>query len=266
MSFRTISSKNAILLDKELMSTSVGFSLDQLMELAGLSVAESVYKSYPPKTHKKMLIIAGPGNNGGDGLVAARHLKLFGYEPTVYYPKPSSSFKGLETQLHRFGIPIITMNTDKIDPTKQKFIFDENVLRKLLEESDGIVDAIFGFSFRPPLRAPFDQILKMVKQENEQLLKKKLKPIISVDLPTGWDVDKGPLPEYDEWNLFPQVLVSLTAPKPAAVEFVRLAHNSAAKGRIRHFLGGRFVSPAFADRWKIDVGRYVGTEQTVELK
>ena len=46
-----------------------GFSIDQLMELAGLSVASAVYDAFPDA--KAALIVAGPGNNGGDGLVAA---------------------------------------------------------------------------------------------------------------------------------------------------------------------------------------------------
>lgn len=55
------------------------FSVDQLMELAGYSVAVALAKSYPLESLSKpdVLIISGPGNNGGDGLVAARHLKLF---------------------------------------------------------------------------------------------------------------------------------------------------------------------------------------------
>lgn len=58
----------------------LGFSVDQLMELAGLSVASSILAEYPPSEYSRVLIVAGPGNNGGDGLVAARHLYHFGYK------------------------------------------------------------------------------------------------------------------------------------------------------------------------------------------
>ncbi len=61
----------------------LGFSVDQLMELAGLSVAQAVRAEYSPSSHKRVLIIAGPGNNGGDGLVAGRHLYHFGYHVQV---------------------------------------------------------------------------------------------------------------------------------------------------------------------------------------
>ena len=57
----------------------LGFSVDQLMELAGLSVASAASTEYPPSTHPRVLVMAGPGNNGGDGLVAARHLHHFGW-------------------------------------------------------------------------------------------------------------------------------------------------------------------------------------------
>lgn len=65
--------------DEELMGP-LGFSIDQLMELAGLSVASSILAEYPPAKFSRILIVAGPGNNGGDGLVAARHLYHFGYK------------------------------------------------------------------------------------------------------------------------------------------------------------------------------------------
>ncbi len=71
--------RDAQLLDEQLMQ-SPGFSVDQLMELAGLSVAEAVWRARPPSKWKRVLVVCGPGNNGGDGLVAARHLFHFGYD------------------------------------------------------------------------------------------------------------------------------------------------------------------------------------------
>ena len=47
-----------------------------------------------------------------------------------------------------------------------------------------IVDAIFGFSFKPPIRTPFDSIINT-------LIEIKKVPIYSVDIPSGWDVEKG---------------------------------------------------------------------------
>lgn len=93
-------------------------------------------------------------------------------------------------------------------------------LRDELARSDVVLDAIFGFSFKPPVRSPFDVALSLITQS-------KL-PIVSVDIPSGWDVEKGNAAGV---GLNPDVLVSLTAPKEGSREF---------KGK--HFLGGRFVT------------------------
>jgi NAD(P)H-hydrate epimerase len=92
-------------------------------------------------------------------------------------------------------------------------------LRDILVSSDVILDAIFGFSFQGPVRAPFDSALNLLKSS-------KL-PMVSVDIPSGWDVEQGNTAGV---GLEPDVLVSLTAPKEGVKAF---------KGR--HFLGGRFV-------------------------
>lgn len=76
-----LSAAQAAALDETLMSPSVGYSLDQLMELAGLAVACAVADAYPAP--RRVLLLCGPGNNGGDGLVAARHLTHFGYGALV---------------------------------------------------------------------------------------------------------------------------------------------------------------------------------------
>ena len=58
-----LNQEDAQQVDVDLMSTP-GFSVDQLMELAGLSVAAAVMKAYPPTTHRRVLAVVGPGNNG----------------------------------------------------------------------------------------------------------------------------------------------------------------------------------------------------------
>jgi NAD(P)H-hydrate epimerase len=82
-----ITSDVAAKIDEALMSEEGAFDIHQLMELAGLACAQTVYACFPPDTFPKVLVAAGPGNQGGDGLVAARHLIHFGYNVSVWYPK-----------------------------------------------------------------------------------------------------------------------------------------------------------------------------------
>jgi NAD(P)H-hydrate epimerase len=82
-----LSQKEAQELDEYLLSPDKGrFSIDQLMELAGLTIAQIIHEVYPLTSYKKVLICCGPGNNGGDGLVTARHLAHMGYSISLYYP------------------------------------------------------------------------------------------------------------------------------------------------------------------------------------
>ncbi|KAJ3179635.1 hypothetical protein HDU87_002841 [Geranomyces variabilis] len=230
-----------------------GFSLDQLMELAGLSVAQAICSTYPVKTHKNILVVAGGGNNGGDGLVAARHLCHFGYAVTVYYPKPTDKpiYKGLQTQLRALQVPFV----------------DE--ITNVLKISDVIVDAIFGFGFSGSLRAPFDTIIP-------QLIKSGV-PIACVDVPSGWDVAKGRQINYqsrqvllkltDVAGMFcakgdpgdgikPDLLISLSVPKRGVESF---------KGK--HFLGGRFVPPDLAKELGFSTpwSSHPGMQQCVDI-
>lgn len=95
-----------------------------------------------------------------------------------------------------------------------------DTLASTLKSSDVVLDAIFGFSFKGPARAPFDSALPLITES-------KL-PIVSVDVPSGWEVDGG---RADGVALDPDVLISLTAPKEGVKDF-----------RGRHFLGGRFIT------------------------
>jgi len=154
-----------------LMNAAGAFSLDQLMELAGLACAQTVAKVYNVGNYNRVLVCCGPGNQGGDGLVAARHLSMFGFKPTLYMPKPGSKdiYQRLETQCKNLSIPVLSKDT----------------LPENLSSYDVILDAIFGFSFKPPVRAPFDSVLPLLASSGL--------PIVSIDIPSGWDVEKGPV-------------------------------------------------------------------------
>ncbi|KAI1204888.1 YjeF N-terminal domain-like protein [Annulohypoxylon truncatum] len=229
MALKTLSAKAAAALDKELMSTGA-FSIDQLMELAGLSVSQVVYRVCPPNRGNRVLVACGPGNNGGDGLVAARHLRHYGYSPTVYYPKRSKNelYQRLAKQLEDLEVP---------------FVDD---FPAALGSADHIVDAVFGFSFSGEVREPFPAVIRAL--EDTKI------PVTSVDAPSSWNIETGP-PESGLGSKFnPDYLISLTAPKPLVKYF---------KGR--HFVGGRFVSPGIAKKYDFEVPEYKGVDQIVEV-
>lgn len=238
---RLLGQKEAIAVDEELMSpTGHGFYVEQLMELAGLSVACAIAEKYSPADFKYVLVICGPGNNGGDGIVAARHLVHFGFRGVhLFYPKAPSKelYKRLIAQAQHCGIPLLDqLPTWAQSPreTDERFI---------------VVDAIFGFSFdaKATIRPPYDSVIQwLVKVPQPKC------PIVSVDIPSGWDVEQG---DTRKLGLSPDMLVSLTAPKLCARFFT---------GRF-HFLGGRFVPPDLAAKYGLNLPPYPGTKQAVEL-
>ncbi|KAI9882986.1 MAG: hypothetical protein M1823_005260 [Watsoniomyces obsoletus] len=226
---KTLSAKNAAALDQDLMSVG-GFSLDQLMELAGLSVSQAVYRIHHPNRGKSILVACGPGNNGGDGLVAARHLWHYGYQPIIYYPKPGKNelYQRLTTQLKNLDIP-----------------FTED-FTSAMNKSHHIVDAIFGFSFSGEVREPFAAVIEAMKKTSLE--------VTSVDAPSSWNIEDGPPDLGPGKDFHPTALVSLTAPKPLTKWF----HG-------RHFVGGRFLTPQIAQKYDLDLPQYEGVDQIVEI-
>lgn len=229
MALRTLGPKAAAALDEELMSSGA-FSIDQLMELAGLAVSQTMYALSPPTTSPRILIACGPGNNGGDGLVAARHLHHFGYRPTIYYPKPGKNelYSRLRTQLEQLKVP-----------------FTEDFQGEV-GKSDWIVDAIFGFSFSGEVREPFPSVIKALAESKV--------PVLAVDAPSSWNIEDGPPDDGPGQSYQPDALISLTAPKPLVKWF---------KGK--HFVGGRFVGKEIAEKYGFDVPPYPGGDQVVEV-
>jgi len=210
------------------LTTTEGFTLDQLMELAGLSVATSLCEEFS-KPNQRILTVCGPGNNGGDGLVASRHLTNFGHSVDVWYPKPTPKplYDKLVVQARCAGAQFV----DAVTPTQ-------------LSLYDLVIDAIFGFSFKGEIRAPFTDVLTLLRDA-------RCPPIVSVDVPSGWDVELG---NISGLGLNPVMLISLTCPKLCARHF-----------RGVHYLGGRFISPGFRATHCLALPSYPGTLQHVKL-
>jgi hydroxyethylthiazole kinase-like uncharacterized protein yjeF len=267
-----LSAKHAAQLDADLMDQSddktviQGFSIDQLMELAGLSCAQAIHEVYTPNQssqsnqplNQSILVLVGPGNNGGDALVAARHLMHFAQSSnqsinrsiTIVYPvKPKKElYQRLLAQVKQLGATIIGLPSDD-QSTDQS----TNELSSIdFASYDLIIDGIFGFSFDPTngIREPYKSLIEsMVKASNNQSSQKTPK-IISIDIPSGWHVEDGDIAHI---GLSPDMLISLTAPKPAAKKFV---------GRY-HVIGGRFVPPSIREKYKLKLPKYDGTKQYI---
>ncbi|GAA5903168.1 hypothetical protein JCM5296_003359 [Sporobolomyces johnsonii] len=249
-------------IDRELMGPDGAFSLDQLMELAGLSCAQAVAKLYPlgphlpldangvkqKRTNERVLVCCGPGNQGGDGLVAARHLYHFGYAPSIFYPKESSGeiFGRLKKQCENLDLPLIapppsSSSSFPMAPDAQSVAF-----RRALEHTDLVLDCVFGFSFKPPARAPFIEVLEAFKSTP--------KPVLSVDIPSGWDVEEGNIND----TFVPDAVVSLTAPKKGIKAFVE-------KGG-KHLLGGRFIPDHLQIKYDLNLPQYPAAgDQVVDI-
>ena len=113
------------------------------------------------------------------------------------------------TQNRRLGTPFVAAVTPE----------------SLARDYDVVVDAVFGFSFvmtSDGVRAPFDALLRT--------LRATALPVVSIDIPSGWDVERG---DVFGVGLRPSVLISLTAPK--------LCARFLDRARTRHLLAGRFV-------------------------
>ena len=207
-------------IDQELMGNYC-YSIDQLMEIAGLTVTKVVNKEFVKGKKCKIITLCGPGNNGGDGLVASRFLKEFGNEIDILYPKRNTKnelYKRLVTQCENYGINLMEKTHETIEEYE-----------KLFDKYDYIIDALFGFSFKGEIRQPFKTIIDAMKKfENK---------IISVDIPSGFDINNGNI-----FNTFvPKGLVSLTLPKLCSKTFTG-----------DHFLGGRFVPKKLFEQFNLN--------------
>ena len=169
----------------EQAAAGVGVSTDALMEQAGLAVAQAIRERLGGIAGVPILVLAGPGNNGADGLVAARHLRRWGAEVAVYLaagwpanPKPDNKLAAKVAAAGPYAIPIQSPDTDP----------DFSILSDWLDNSRLILDAVLGTGRSRPLAGTVKEVMRRVNRRRER----QPRPLLAaLDLPTGLDTDSG---------------------------------------------------------------------------
>ena len=173
-----------------------GVSLDELMENAGRAVAHEVVAHLGEALGARVLVLVGPGNNGGDGLVAARRLTEMGVAVRAFVVAGSGDPAGKRSAAEDVGVPI--------ELAKDEAGID--ALRSATEWADAVIDAVLGTGASRPIDDTLGRALAVVQQAGL--------PIVAVDLPSGMNADTG---QFDPNGLRADVTFALGHPKIGAV-------------------------------------------------
>ena len=152
-----------------LMIEEYGIELLQMMENAGLQLAEIVRRQLgEPLAGRRVALLAGSGNNGGGGLTAARRLSAWGAGVRVVLSGPPAALRGPPAKqlavLTKIGVPI------------EQFAGG-------LPDHELLIDAIIGYSLQGAPRGAASEMI--------QACNRSPAPAVSLDVPSGVDVDSG---------------------------------------------------------------------------
>lgn len=169
-----------------------------LMEHAGRSVAERLRLYLEGDvTGRDVLVLVGPGNNGGDGRVMARYLADWGAQTTLYAWK--------ERRLEA-GARYIPVNDDLA------------AVREAIARADVVADALLGTGHSRPLDPAMRRLLALVREEKQR---RPQLVVLAVDLPSGLNADTGAL---DDGAIPADLTVTLAFPKIGLLLFPGATH------------------------------------------
>ena len=179
-------------------SVAAGVSVEALMQQAGDAVARFCLRRFIGDG--LIVVLAGKGNNGGDGLVAALRLDEAGRNVRV-------ALLGKAAELKAEAARALSHLAPRKADIEVREIEDEAELGAALEGAVLVIDAVVGTGFKPPLRG-----LAAVAQG---LLAETKVPVVAVDLPSGWDADS--VEEKTQGAFRADAVVTFAAPKLAHV-------------------------------------------------
>ncbi len=151
-----------------------------LMENAARGMVDQIERKWGCVADRSVAVLCGSGNNGGDGIAAARHIEMRHGEAIVYLLSPIDKLSGdAKTMLDTWiGIG------GKLQVVGS-FSFDEMTL--ILSESDLIIDALLGTGLSHPVHGPYKEAIDCINNVRETY---KI-PVVSVDIPSGISADTG---------------------------------------------------------------------------
>ena len=182
----------------EAAAVAAGISESQLMQEAGLAVAQEAWMLLGTLEGRHIVILAGPGNNGRDGLIAARHLNEWGAGVAVYAPLGHTRDDDLDELTSR-EISVANGADDA----------DGGQLDELLASADLVVDALLGIGNSRALDAGSPIGVALTKLAAARLGFNPPK-VVAIDLPTGVDADSG---AADPLTVPPDMTVTFGLPK-----------------------------------------------------
>jgi NAD(P)H-hydrate epimerase len=180
----------------------LGKPVKVLMENAGKAVAEAARDYLGEIKKQHILCLVGGGNNGGDGLVAARYLAGWGAKVTVYLcgdrPAADANLKQIKVK----KITCIAAGADKSLKTFDNF----------LTSATCVIDGLLGTGKMRPLEGVFQKTLEKI---NAAMQQRHIK-VIAIDLPSGMDSDTGAV---DPACPYADLTVTLAFPKMGLYKF-----------------------------------------------
>jgi NAD(P)H-hydrate epimerase len=181
-----------------------GLTYDAMMANAGRAVAEAIRARLADVAGKRVTVLAGSGNNGGDGLVAGFHLAEAGAQVSVYLTKERPENDENLKRLKERGILIAVAHQD------QRW----RVLKNLVASADIVLDSLLGTGFRLPLSGEAKEVLEVV--QGVLAKRERLPFVVAVDCPSGLDCDSG---EVASESLRADLTVTLAAAKSGLLRF-----------------------------------------------
>jgi hydroxyethylthiazole kinase-like uncharacterized protein yjeF len=173
-----------------------------LMENAGHAVAGELERACPRLRDKKILILCGTGNNGGDGLVVARHLVSRGIRPEIWILGDDARYRGDAMENWRMIQSLgLTIRNLPDDASRAEALAGT-------PRPDVILDAIFGTGLSKPLGREFEKTIEWVNASRPPAM------VVSVDLPSGVFADD---PEGKGISIQADLTVTFTSLKAALV-------------------------------------------------